>query len=126
MSSPHAAALADDAKAVASVAAYARSPCGSLADLPLSLVAGRVCRGANEAAFDTLYADGLLLHPVVFVTGQQHTAEFTHTALNLEPRLSSLPPQPLKPAQVSMAWPCSSALAPSFSDSYVSATKSAG
>ena len=78
MSSPHAAALTD-VKAVASVAAYARSASGSLADLPLSLVAGRVCRGANEAAFDTLYTDGLLMRPVVFVTGQQHTAEFTHT-----------------------------------------------
>ena len=78
------AALADDAKAFASVAAYARSrlgcddclqrdppaPSRSLADLPLSLVAGRVCRGANEAAFETLHADGLAIHPIVFVTGQ--------------------------------------------------------
>ncbi len=64
------AAFADDAKAVASVAAYARSPSCSLGDLPLSLVAGRVCRGANEAAFETLHADGLAMHPIVFVTGQ--------------------------------------------------------
>lgn len=69
-SAPCAAALTDDAKAVASVAAFARSPNGSLTDLPLSLVAGRVCRGASEDAFETLHSDGLFIHPIVFVTGQ--------------------------------------------------------
>lgn len=92
MSSPHAAALTDGSKAVASVAAYARSASGSLADLPLSLVAGRVCRGANEAAFDTLYTDGLLMRPVVFVTGQN---SLTHCT---EPRAPPNPP-PTPPTQ---------------------------
>jgi hypothetical protein len=70
MSSSQTAAFADDAKAVASVAAHARSPSASLADLPLSLIAGRVCRGASEADFETLHADGLFVHPIVFVMGQ--------------------------------------------------------
>ena len=82
-------AHADDAKAVASIAAYARSPSGSLADLPLSLVACRVSRGANEAAFETLHADGLFLHPIVFVSGQQNTTEFSQYLSKLH-----TPPQP--------------------------------
>ena len=89
MSSPRAAALADDANFVATIAAYARSPSGSLADLPLSLVACRVCRGADEAAFETLHCDGLLLHPIVFVSGQQNTTKFAqyHSKRHTPPHL---------------------------------------
>jgi hypothetical protein len=89
VSSPRAAALADDADVVATIAAYARSPSGSLAGLPLSLVACRVCRGANEAAFETLHCDGLVLHPIVFVSGQHNTTEFAqyHSKLHTPPHV---------------------------------------
>ena len=64
--------------AVEAVAAYARQSAApgesSLAAPPLSLVAGRVCRGANAEAFETLHPDGLTVKPISWVVGEEGLA----------------------------------------------------